>query len=156
MLDAPRLAALAVVVREHNVLLVRRRNEPDAGLWGFPGGHVDLGETALEAAQRELHEETAITGHPRGYLTNVDVILRNERGDVEFHFLLAAVLCAYVEGEPIPADDVSDARWVSAEDVLTGTIATSRHVDQILKLALQVDREASFSFEESSKVVPGS
>ena len=43
MTKAPKVAALAVIVRADQVLLVRRKNKPDAGLWGFPGGHVDLG-----------------------------------------------------------------------------------------------------------------
>ncbi|OWJ87584.1 NUDIX domain-containing protein, partial [Paracoccus yeei] len=53
----PVLAALAVLI-DHDpdhgprVLLVQRRNPPDAGLWGFPGGHVEPGETALAAAAR--------------------------------------------------------------------------------------------------------
>ena len=48
----PRLGAIAVVLHQGKVLLVRRKNPPDAGLWGFPGGHVDAGETALDAAAR--------------------------------------------------------------------------------------------------------
>ena len=78
MTDNPKLAALAVVIRGDHVLLAKRRNEPDAGLWGFPGGHVDLGETALDAATRELHEETGVTARPLQYLTNIDVITRDE------------------------------------------------------------------------------
>ena len=89
---APKVAALAVTLSEDQVLLVRRKNEPDAGLWGFPGGHVDLGETALFAAARELREETSVIGRPLQYLTNLDVIVRDEYGSIRFHFLLAVVL----------------------------------------------------------------
>ena len=74
MENRPKLAALAVVVRDAHVLLVRRRNPPDVGLWGYPGGHVEWGETVAEAAMRELHEETALRAEPLGYLTNVDFI----------------------------------------------------------------------------------
>ena len=68
MADRPKLGAIAVVVRNDHVLLARRGKEPDAGLWGFPGGHVELGETALQAAVRELREETGVEAHPLGYL----------------------------------------------------------------------------------------
>ena len=84
MTDAPKLAALAVMIRENHVLLVKRKNEPDAGLWGFPGGHVDLGETALDAATRELLEETGVLGRPLSYLTNVDVIVKTSEDHVQF------------------------------------------------------------------------
>lgn len=137
MLEKPKLAAIAVVIRADQVLLVKRRNEPDAGLWGFPGGHVDLGETALDAAARELLEETGVIGVPLRYLTNVDVIIRDAKGRIEHHFLLAAVLCTYTDGDPQPDDDVSDARWIPTKDILTGHVDTSQYVDAVLKLALQ-------------------
>lgn len=124
------------MIRDDHVLLVKRKNEPDAGLWGFPGGHVDLGETALAAAARELREETGVIGSPSRYLTNVDVIIRNDTGEVRFHFLLAAVLCDYASGEPVADDDVSDAAWVLLNDVLAGEIACSDHVDDVVRLAV--------------------
>lgn len=135
MTQSPKVAAMAVVIREDQVLLVKRRNEPDAGWWGFPGGHVDLGETALMAAVRELREETGVTGRALRYLTNVDVIVRDEDGSVRFHFLLAAVLCDYLAGEPKADDDVSEAAWVSINDVLTHQIPFSQHVDDVIQMA---------------------
>jgi 8-oxo-dGTP diphosphatase len=132
---SPKLAALAVIVRTDQVLLVKRKNEPDAGLWGFPGGHVELGETALKAAVRELREETSVIGRPLHYLTNIDVIIKNKCGEIEFHFLLAAVLCEYLSGEPTAHDDVSETAWVPIKDVLLGQIASSKHVDDVIRMA---------------------
>lgn len=113
----PKLAAIAVVIHENRALLVRRKNEPNAGLWGFPGGHVDPGETALAAAVRELAEETSVVATPLRYLTNIDVILHDDTGALQFHFLLAAVLCRYEHGTPVADDDVSDAAWVPLDDI---------------------------------------
>lgn len=135
MTESPKLAALAVIVRADQVLLVRRKNEPDAGLWGFPGGHVELGETALAAAARELREETSVVGRPMHYLTNVDVIVKDDCGGVQFHFLLAAVLCEYLSGEPTANDDVSEAAWVPMRDVMLRQIACSEHVDDVIRMA---------------------
>lgn len=137
MTALPRLAALAVVIRDGQVLLVRRRNAPDAGLWGFPGGHVDLGETALDAAARELREETGVIARPLRYLTNVDIVIRDDAGSITFHFLLAAVLCRHLSGDPVAADDVSDAGWRDIADVLAGRVACSEHVDAVLEMAVR-------------------
>ena len=135
VMKAPKVSALAVTLRADQVLLVRRKNEPDAGLWGFPGGHVDLGETALFAAARELREETSVIGRPLQYLTNLDVIVRDKYGVITFHFLLAAVLCKYISGEPKADDDVSEAAWVAVDDVLVGKLRCSEHVDDVIRLA---------------------
>ena len=43
-----------------NVVLLRRGFEPGAGLWTFPGGFVDLGESVEQAALREVREELEI------------------------------------------------------------------------------------------------
>jgi len=131
----PKLAAIAVVIHNERVLLVRRKNEPNAGMWGFPGGHVDPGETAMAAAARELAEETSVLAVPERYLTNLDIIIHDDTGALQFHFLLAAVLCRYESGVPVADDDVSDAAWVPFADV--AQLDTSANVDTVLDLARQ-------------------
>ncbi len=127
------MGAIAVVIRAGQVLLVRRRKEPDAGKWGFPGGHVEPGETALAAAARELAEETSVRASPRRYLTNVDVIMHDDAGILRFHYLLAAVLCRYEAGTPAAADDVSDARWCDIADI--DALTTSANVQEVVAMA---------------------
>lgn len=131
MTNKPKLAAIAVVLRNNHALLAKRRNEPNAGLWGFPGGHVELGETGKQAAVRELFEETGVTAQPVDYLTNVDVIHTDADGNIRFHFLLAAVICDYISGEPVANDDVNDARWVPIEDILNKRITCSQNVEAV-------------------------
>ena len=46
--------------RDGNVVLLRRGFDPGAGLWTFPGGFVDLGESVAEAAIRETREEICV------------------------------------------------------------------------------------------------
>lgn len=115
----PKLGAIAVVHHENRFLLVKRKKEPNANTWGFPGGHVELGETALDAAVRELSEETGVIGKAEKYLTNIDAITRGADGEVRFHYLLAAVLCTYESGVPVAADDVSDAGWFTRDEAET-------------------------------------
>ncbi|WP_244627084.1 NUDIX domain-containing protein [Microvirga tunisiensis] len=52
MSPSPIPAVIAVVIRNGWTLLVRRANPPDAGLWGFPGGKIEFGETVKDAADR--------------------------------------------------------------------------------------------------------
>lgn len=126
----PTLGAIAVVHHHGQFLLVQRRKAPNAGTWGFPGGHVELGETALDAAARELAEETGVIGTPLQYLTNVDAITRDRHGGVAFHFLLAVVVCRYESGTPIAADDADDAAWFTPAQA--AKLNQSPNVQQII------------------------
>lgn len=118
-------AAAAVVVHRGHVLLVRRRNPPDAGLWGYPGGHREMGESAFRTAQREVAEESGLRVVPRRLVAVLPV--------GRFH--LAMISCRHAQGAPRPADDVDGADWFAVRDVLRGGPSTSRHVDTVLRRA---------------------
>ena len=51
------VAAAIPVTADNQIILLRRGFEPGKGLWTFPGGFVDLGETVEDAARREAQEE---------------------------------------------------------------------------------------------------
>ena len=129
MSGRPGLAALAVLARGGEVLLVRRRNPPDAGLWGYPGGRVEPGEGIGACAVRELAEETGVAAEAGALLALVEVVRPDH------HFVLAAVLCAHAGGVPAAADDALEAGWIALEDVRSGRVACSRHVAEIARLA---------------------
>lgn len=133
----PITAVLAVVIRDGQVLLVQRANPPDAGLWGFPGGKVEFGETLLAAAERELSEETGVTAVARQVFNAVDAYDRSDAGDLRQHFVLIAVLCQWQAGEPFAADDALDAKWVAIEDMET-TLHLSRDVAAVARQAASV------------------
>lgn len=116
----PKVGAIAILLRDDKFLMVQRGKDPGRGFWGFPGGHVETGETAKEAAVRELFEETGIRAKAQEYLTAVDVIGRDTSGGVSYHFLLAAVTCTYQSGEPVAGDDAAAAEWVNADEILAG------------------------------------
>ncbi|TDK43760.1 NUDIX hydrolase [Antarcticimicrobium luteum] len=140
MTATPRLGAIAVLVDGDRVLLAQRGKSPDKGLWGFPGGHVEPGETALEAARRELREETGLAARAVEYLTNIDVIRRDDAGRVIVHYLLAAVLCADPVGTPRADDDAQDVAWFPVEVVRAGSLPMSAQVDEVMELALARNR----------------
>ena len=116
----PLLSVLAVVVHDGTVLLVRRANPPQAGAWGFPGGKVELGETAAAAALRELHEETGLHGGNPRALAAVDLIEPGTsarprgRSDAVHHLMLALRL-DWLGGRPAAADDALELCWAAPD-----------------------------------------
>ncbi len=137
MTQTPKIGALAVVLHQDQVLLVQRSKQPDRGLWGFPGGHLEWGETVLEAAQRELFEETSVTAQPTHYLDNLDMLRRDETGLVVSHYLLVGVACRYQSGAPVAGDDALDARWFPIDQIRQGDLPMSARVSQLLEYALR-------------------
>ena len=128
-------AVLALVPRGGEVLLVRRANPPDAGLWGFPGGRIELGETVHGAAERELREETGVEARALRTIAALDVVEGPPRA-VRRHFVLIGVLCRWQGGEPVAADDALDAAWFDAAALGASDLPLSRDVAQLAALAL--------------------
>lgn len=124
------------------MLLVRRIKPPDRGLWGFPGGRIEPGETVAAAALRELREETGVEAAAERTLTVLDVIGRTESGHLEHHFVLVAMGCRWVAGEGRAADDVSQARWFTIDEIEQLGGMASEHVAAIARAALAAAREA--------------
>jgi len=109
--ESPIAGVAATVFSGGNVLLVRRGNEPSYGLWGLPGGVVELGETVEEALTREVREETGLSVRPVRLVTVLDSIVRDDEGKIRFHYVLLEFLCKDLGGELEASTDVSDARW---------------------------------------------
>lgn len=109
--ERPILGVIAVVAEAGRVILVKRGKEPSKGWWGFPGGHVELGETVLKAARRELREETGVDAEAVEVMTTLDAIRRDDGGRLIRHYFLAAVRCRRIGGDPRAASDAEDAAW---------------------------------------------
>lgn len=86
----------AVTIRDDDHILVARRRQEDmlGGLWEFPGGKRELGETLPEALHRELQEEMGIDIAVGERLTVV------EHAYTHFRITLYAFVCRLVAGEP--------------------------------------------------------
>ncbi|MGO4572911.1 NUDIX hydrolase [Microvirga sp. 2TAF3] len=151
---SPVPAVIAVVIRDEQVLLVRRANPPDAGLWGFPGGKIDYGETVAAAAIRELREETSVEAEARDIITSLDILDRADAGCLRYHFILIAVRCLWLSGDPVAGDDAMEARWVPLAELVPERIALSADVDVIARraqeLVLGEDRSRTHTLPDGS------
>jgi ADP-ribose pyrophosphatase YjhB (NUDIX family) len=110
-----RLGASTAVFKGDTVLLVKRGRAPWRGLWSLPGGSNKPGESAREAAFRELKEETGITAEIEGVVENVELTATDDGGPVTWR--LAMFYGRYARGSLQPGSDASDARWVAIADL---------------------------------------
>ena len=102
----------AVVLVEGRIVLVKRAHEPLKGEWNLPGGGVDLGETLQEACAREVFEETGLVVIVGPVIEVIDRIMRDDRGAVQYHFVLVDYLCHASGGVLQCGSDASDIALV--------------------------------------------
>ena len=106
-----------VVLRPGAVLLVRRGRAPALGEWSVPGGAQRIGETAVEAARRELMEETGLAVGALHLVAHVDSIHHDAEGRIRFHYTILDFASHWQSGEPWAQGDVTDARFVPFENL---------------------------------------
>lgn len=133
---APLPGVLALMVRDGRVLMVQRAREPDRGKWGFPGGLIELGETVLAAARRELHEETGISAEADRVIDVFDVITRDGDGRVRYHFVLNVVVCRWLAGDAVAADDAAAVGWYNLDEIDDPTLVCSSNVGRLARMVL--------------------
>lgn len=114
---APQVAVGAVVVKDRKILLVKRIKAPHKNLWAIPGGSVELGETLQEAAEREVREETGLIIKAEEPIYTFDLIEQNDKGSIQFHYVIVDLSAKYTSGELSPADDALDTRWFSPREL---------------------------------------
>jgi 8-oxo-dGTP diphosphatase len=113
----PRVAASAAIFRDGRVLIAERGGGPGKGSWSLPGGKIEPGETAVEAALREVREETGLEVALAGLLDVHNAIRTDSDGAVLHHYVICVYYGRWVSGEPLAATDISDARFVGLEDL---------------------------------------
>lgn len=113
----PRIGVGAVVFRRNRILLVKRNQPPGEGLWAIPGGRLELGETLQKAAEREVREETGVIIRARNPVYTFDIVERDDQGRIRFHYVIVDLLADYINGEPNPGSDVSEARWIDHQEL---------------------------------------
>lgn len=108
------IVLIAKTSTEIYVLLIQRKNHPFKGMWAFPGGFMDINETLIETANRELFEETGIKLNELTFFGIYDYPQRDPRGrtiGVVYYALLENII------EPQSGDDADQAQWFSIKQI---------------------------------------
>jgi 8-oxo-dGTP diphosphatase len=115
------IAAVGVVcLRGDDVLLIRRGTPPLEDSWSLPGGRIEWGERAVDAALRELKEETGCDAEIVRLIDVVDAVLsrRGSPGESPWgHYVLIDYAARWTGGGPIAGDDARDARFFALAEL---------------------------------------
>jgi 8-oxo-dGTP pyrophosphatase MutT (NUDIX family) len=104
-IDLPRGAGLLIIhhsptMGSQRVLFVRHG---ERGTWEFPGGTIELGETAEDAVMREVREEIGVTPHGK-----VSLLMRDRLGGIDYTTFIANTSAMIA---PSLSDELSDWQW---------------------------------------------
>lgn len=119
--------------KDLKVLLVERGIPPFKGMWAFPGGYLQMDETALECARRELKEETGMEDSYMEQFQTFSAVERDPRGRVITIAHLALVKISDVQA----GDDAAKAQWFP----VGGIPQLAFDHDMILREALKTLRQ---------------
>ncbi|MBQ6607407.1 MAG: (deoxy)nucleoside triphosphate pyrophosphohydrolase [Firmicutes bacterium] len=110
-MSEPVRVAAALMIRQGRFLICRRpMHKARGGLWEFPGGKLEPGESAAEALIRECREELAIEVTPGPVYTR----LTHEYPDLTVELILLQV--DEFAGTPLLLEH-SELRWISVEEI---------------------------------------
>lgn len=111
------------------ILLIKRGKTPFAGKWALPGGFMEMEESPLECATRELQEETGLYDLPLKPLFSCGELNRDPRArTITFVF---GCLIRDTAHTPIGSDDAADAKWFSLKDLPLLAFDHKRIISQI-------------------------
>jgi len=115
--ERPFVGVGVVVLRGEEVLLVQRGKAPNKGQWSIPGGKQRLGETVIQAVQRELDEETGVKVEQLALLDVVDFIVPDNQGKILYHYTLVDFQGQWLSGECRSGDDADAVKWFKLKEL---------------------------------------
>lgn len=108
--DSPTLTVFGVLIRNAQVLMIRRAKEPYQGTLTIPGGHKQCGESLKEACAREIFEETGLTMKSSTLIGLMELERIGDPNDyMSFYFL-----CRDWEGQ-LKAGPEGELLWVEVD-----------------------------------------
>ena len=107
------VSAVALIDQDGRILIAKRPNGKSmAGLWEFPGGKVELGETPEQALVRELSEELGI----KTWNSCLAPLTFASHAYEDFHLLMPLFVCRKWEGIVIPKEE-QELKWVYSSEL---------------------------------------
>ncbi|MGZ4862995.1 MAG: NUDIX domain-containing protein [Halobacteriota archaeon] len=103
----PALTVDAVIVKDGEIVLIKRKGEPFRGQYALPGGFVEYGETVEAALRREVLEETGLAVEVRSLVG----VYSDPRRDPRGHVVSVAFAAVIVRGELAGGSDAAEAMF---------------------------------------------
>lgn len=115
MSNRPKIGIASIVAKDNKILLGKRKNANGGGTWGFPGGHLEFGESWEGCATRETKEETDIDIENIKFVEATNDVFEKENK----HYVTIFMLADYASGEVslMEPDKCEEWEWFSWDNL---------------------------------------
>lgn len=138
-MSTPKVGIGVILRKGDQVLLGLRKSSHGVDTWGFPGGHLEFGESVFDCAARELREETGLqsTAFKQGPYTN-DIFSSEEK-----HYVTLFVIAEYQGGTPqvLEKDKCAGWEWFSWDKLPSPLFLP---IQNLIKQGFRLDAGAGF------------
>lgn len=125
----PSITTDGVILKDKQILLIKRKNEPFKGKWALPGGFVEYGEKTEDAVIREVSEETGLKTKIRTLAGVYSDPNRDPRG----HIITIIYVLDIVEGNVKAGDDASDVKFFDVHQLPALATDHNKIINDVIK-----------------------
>jgi len=125
----PSITTDGVILKDKQILLIKRKNEPFKGKWALPGGFVEYGEKTEDAVIREVSEETGVKTKIRALAGVYSDPNRDPRG----HIITIIYVLDIVEGNEKAGDDASDVKFFDVHQLPVLATDHNKIINDVIK-----------------------
>ena len=129
-IKSPKLTVDGIIIKDGEILLIKRKNDPFKGKWALPGGFVEYGEKMEDAVVREVLEET-------GLKTTVDKMIgvySDPNRDPRGHTVTVVYKLSIKGGELKGGDDASDAKFFDVNQLPELSFDHDEIIENVLRM----------------------
>lgn len=145
------LVASVSIFKENKVLMIKEKKPSAYNKWNFPSGRMEYMEGILDAACREVKEETGYDVSLTGTTGVYNFISSSNDQVILFHFT-GEIIGGALE---LQEDEIADAKWVAIEGILTNDSGELRDESVIRQIANRLLKKEIYALDIFSEQLSG-
>ena len=125
----PSITVDGILIKNHQILLIQRKNQPFKGKWALPGGFVEYGEKTEDTVVREVLEETGL----KTKINQLAGVYSDPDRDPRGHTITVAYILDIIDGELVAGDDASDVKFFNLKELPELSFDHSKIINEVLQ-----------------------
>ena len=125
----PSITADGILIKNQQILLVKRKNQPFKGKWALPGGFVEYEEKTEDTVIREVLEETGL----KTKINQLAGVYSDPDRDPRGHTITVAYVLDIIGGELVAGDDASDVKFFNVKELPDLSFDHSKIINEVLQ-----------------------